>query len=80
MKFNLTNKDLNKVNKLLETKEMNMAIADMLMEFFNYDLTKYKISSKEDYLSLFMDAMELDKTSEENIDVVNKYIGNVCNI
>ena len=75
MKFSLSKNDLNKVNKLLETKEMNMAFADMLMEFFNYDLTKFRINSNDEYLSLFMDAMELNKTIQENTALVGKYIG-----
>ena len=76
MKFNLNKEDLNKVHKLLETKEINMAFADMLMDFFNYDLSKFRVNSKDDYLSLFMDAMELDSNNEENVMLVNKYIGN----
>lgn len=75
MKIELNKQDLNRLNKILEAKQMNIAFADMLMSFYDYDLSKFNIETKEDYKSLFMQAMELDEESEENIEVCERYIG-----
>lgn len=75
MKLNFSSSDLEKVNKLLETKEINISIADMLMSFYQFDLSKIKVHSNNEFLSIFMDALELDSQDEENISFVNSYIG-----
>lgn len=75
MKFNVSNKDRKQIEELLETKQINMAFADMLMSFYDFDLSKMQINNKEDFISLFMEALELDDTDQENIDFINKYIG-----
>ena len=75
MKFNLTSEERSKIDALLETKQINIAFADMLMSFYDYDLSKIKPENKDAFVSLFMEAMELDETNSENVKLINKYIG-----
>lgn len=75
MKFSLNSKERKQINKILETRDINMNVAEMLMSFFDYDLSKIKPQSKEEFLSLFMEAMELDETNPENVEIVEDYIG-----
>lgn len=75
MKFSLNSKERKEINKILETKNINIAVADMLMSFFDFDLSHIKPETKEDFLSLFMEALELDDSNLENVSIVQEYIG-----
>lgn len=75
MKINLSQKDINRVEKLLETKSINIAFADMLMSFFDFNLSKLNINSKDEYVDIFMQALELDDSDKENVEFINTYIG-----
>lgn len=75
MKIELNKEDRKKLNALLETKEANLAIADMLMCFFEQDLRGYTIKSEDDYLKTFMDVMGFDSSLEDDVKIAKKYIG-----
>ena len=61
MKINFNKEDLKKFNKLVETKEINMAVASMFMDYNTYidvvDEKEMKRSKNEveTYLNTFLD-------------------------
>ena len=47
-----------KLQKLIETKQVNIALSDMLMCFFEENLKSYTFKSTKDYLKAFMDVLD----------------------
>ena len=83
MHIKLDNLDLEKLQKLIETKNININIADMLFSsFFEekiVDNKKYKVliknkKSEDIYFSSLMDYFSLDMDDEENIALTSEYI------
>lgn len=75
MKIELSKQDKRKLQKLIETKQVNIALSDMLMCFFEENLKSYTFKSTKDYLKAFMDVLDFDSTNEEDLEIVNKYVG-----
>lgn len=80
MKINLNKEDMKKYLKLIETKEINMAIADMFNEYNTYievvneNKIKKSNNEKETYLNTFLDFFNVDKSLKENKDIIEKSI------
>ncbi|MCQ2815082.1 MAG: hypothetical protein MJ227_02175 [Bacilli bacterium] len=85
MKINLSSNDLEKLYVLLETKEINLSLSDILnymyqpIESINNQtisllMKNNDISLKDAYLILMCNHLELDMENMENISIVNKYI------
>lgn len=80
MKINLNNNDKKKYLKLIDTKETNIAVADMFMEYNTYiDLVDEKAIKKstneiDTYLNTFLDFFEVDKDLKENKEIIEKSI------
>lgn len=74
------------IDKLLNVKQININIADMLLTSYEYEdiVTEKKLkekkslglSEKESYFSLLLDFFQIDVEDEESIDIANKYIFN----
>ncbi len=80
MKINFNKEDMKKFLKLINTKEINMAIADMFMEYNTcielIDEKKIKKSNNEIemYLNTFLDFFNIDKKLKENKEIIEKSI------
>lgn len=80
MKINFNKEDKKKYLKLLDTKEINMAVADMFMEYNTYieviDEKKIKNNQNEKdvYLNTFLDFFEVDRNLKENKEIIDKSI------
>lgn len=74
MKFALTQHDLNKVNHLLEVKNINIAIAEMLQYFFFISEKSEPVHSKEEYLDNLLETCEIDISNPEDFETVEKQI------
>lgn len=80
MKINLNKEDKEKYLKLIETKEINMAIAEMFMEFNTYiniiDDKKIKKAKneKELYLNAILNFFNVDQALKENQEIIKKSI------
>ena len=73
IKLNKNNKE--KLDKILETKEANIVISDMLLHFFEEDLSNYKIHNERDFLEAFMNTCGFDKKNQNDVVIATKYIG-----
>lgn len=87
MNIRLNKEDLDLLKKIIDTKETNIAVADMLLYAFNAPklINKKELERLQDeegylekdaYLNLFLDAFEIDRDSEENIDIIETYFSN----
>lgn len=74
MRFDLKKTDLNKVYHLLEVKEINMALADMLMYFFQITEPMNYAKNEKEYLHRLCEICEIDLSNNENIEIINKQI------
>ena len=80
MKFNLNKQDKLELEELIEAKNINIAIADMLLECSRYEcITDPSIlrdsgNLKETYLEELYDFLELDMENDENIELADSYI------
>lgn len=80
MKINFSKEDTKKYLKLIDTKEINMSIADMFIEYNTYvqliDENKIKKSKneKETYLNTFLNFFSIDKNSKTNKEIIEKSI------
>ena len=80
MKINFNKEDMKKYKKLIETKEINMAVAEMFMEYNTYikvvDENKIKKSKNEieTYLNTFLNFFNVDKSLKENKEIIEKSI------
>lgn len=75
MNINFKNKnDYKKLDKLIQTRLININISDMLLSFFmiNKDIPTAK--NKEEYLSHLYDFWELDPNDEDNKEIIDQYI------
>jgi hypothetical protein len=73
MKLNLNQIDLEKLNTLIETKEINMALADMLFSYFS--LPKYKsVKDIDEYLDQMVYFWQLDMNNDDNQIIVEQCI------
>lgn len=83
MKINLSRKDIEEFNKLLDIKDINLSIADLTLDY----LENYKNNIRFDLFSSFeglnkekafyyslMDVMEIDLENKENRFIGEKYI------
>ena len=80
MRISLNKVDESKLIKLLETKQENIAIAEMLNNLC-FSLNQFKELENVDELDLnskckelFLDYFELDENNEDNIAIVNQYL------
>ena len=80
MKINFNQEDKKQYSKLIDMKAINMAVADMFMEYNTYinvvDEKKIKKSKNEsaDYLNTFLDFFDIDKNLKENKEIIKKSI------
>lgn len=85
MKLNLSPIDLKKVEKIIETKEINISISDMFFYLFdrpdifnatnvNKLIAKQKITIEEALLDLAIDLWEIDTDNKENKKIIGEYI------
>lgn len=80
MKINLNKEDKAKFLKLLDIKEVNMAVASMFMEYNTYygtvDANEMKKSKDRDntYLNAFLNFFSINKRIKENKDIIEKSI------
>ena len=80
MKINFNKEDLKKFNKLVDTKEINMAVASMFMDYNTYidvvDEKEMKRSKNEveTYLNTFLDFFSISRRLKENREIIEKSI------
>lgn len=80
MKINFNKEDKKKYLKLIDTKEINMSVAAMFMEYNTYIGTidekqiKKSNNEKETYLNTFLDFFYIDKNEKENKEIIEKSI------
>lgn len=80
MKINFSKEDEKKYLKLIDTKEINIAVASMFLEYNTHiqivDEKKIKKSKNEikTYLDTFLDFFYIDRKSKENKEIINKSI------
>ena len=82
MKLNLNNEDTEKLYKLLETKQDNISIADLLNNLcFSFEphpnIYKNGINDKninKNSIDLIYDLFELDPNNSDNTSVINSYL------
>ena len=80
MKINFNKEDKEKYLKLLEIKEINMAVAAMFMEYntcvevVDKNIIKKSKNEIETYLDTFLDFFYIDKNEKENKEIIEKSI------
>lgn len=80
MKINFNEEDKKKYLKLIDTKEVNMEVASMFMEYNTYievvDENQIKNSKNEieTYLNTFLGFFSIDKSEKENKEIIEKSI------
>lgn len=80
MKLNLNTKDLNEFQKILDTKDINMSIADLYLEYLEYYKNSFlydknnKTSFEEQFLKHFLHKMEIDPKNKENKEIIENYL------
>lgn len=80
MKINFTKKDSEKLLKLLDTKEINIALASMFIEYnthinlVNEKEIKQSNNEKNFYINTFLDFFSIDQESNENKEIINNSI------
>lgn len=88
MEILLNKLDKEKLNKLIETKDINIAVADILLNAFYYDdiinVKELNNLMKEECLTLetaliklVLEYFEIDLDNEENQELVNVYFKNI---
>ncbi len=78
MKISLSKKDLEEFNKLVDTKEVNLSVADMLNEMYDdgfyIDLDGMEDESETDYVyETMMDYYQIDLEDEENNELAEHF-------
>ncbi len=81
MKYHLTKKDLEKFQDLIDTKDINISIADMLGELYAdglyiLDEDIDKNNERESIFETMMDYFQIDLEDEENETLANQYFYN----
>ena len=83
MKISLSNNDLKQFNKLLETKDINISIADLLLDYLenyrtNIDINLFtsfeNCNDEKAFYYALMDAMEIDLKNKENVFIGENFI------
>lgn len=82
MQIILKKKDINEFNKVLDTKDINMSLADLFICFIEeYMSNPPKIKNlddekliKEEILNNFLKTMEIDSTNSENKRIIDSFI------
>lgn len=80
LKINFNKEDKQKYLKLIDTKEVNISVASMFMEYNTYinviNGKKIKKSKNElkTYLDTFLDFFYIDRSSKENREIIEKSI------
>jgi hypothetical protein len=88
MEILLNKIDKEKLDKLIETKDINIAIADILLTSFHYptlinqkELTRLVndecFSYEAAIIKLMLEALEIDLDNEENEEIINDYFKNI---
>lgn len=73
--MNINKKLKPEIDKLIETKEINMNIADMLLSIYPYkDAIKGKQLEKEAVFTQILDFFGIPEDDEESIEIATKYI------
>ena len=91
MNIKLNKQDLDILKNIIETKDINIAVADMLLHAFNSPklINKKEIErlmseegylEKDAYLNLFLDQFEIDTTNEENNEIIDTYFSNFISL
>ena len=85
MNFNLSKSDLIRLNKLLETNEMNYNIGEMYQYYFhnlarkinkkdiNAQMKLNNLSEEEAYFFLLMSLLEVDISDEDSLELAKEY-------
>lgn len=77
MILSLNDKDIKKLQELLDIKEINIAVSNMFIEFCRYyDLVNIKKieENKTTYVNEFLNYFDIDFSDEENKEIIEKYI------
>ena len=80
MRIKFNKEDTKKYLKLIDTKEVNIAVADMFMEYNTYiELVDEKVIKESDnefdvYLDTFLNFFEIDRDLKENKEIIAKSI------
>lgn len=74
MKIVLSKQDKKKLDSLLETKIINMSLADMFNFLYTTDKRFLSAKTNEEYIDQVLDLLEIDKDSDEDKEIVEKAI------
>ncbi len=77
MKISLSKKDIEEFNRLVDEKEINLSVADMLNEMYSdgfyIDIEEGDIPDKEYVYETMMEYYQIDLEDEENSELGSKY-------
>lgn len=73
MQLKIDAKEIKKIENLLNIKEINIALADMLFSFFTKQ-KYYPVKDLDDYMEQMINYWQLDMNNEENIYLIEKCI------
>ncbi|MFA7032718.1 MAG: hypothetical protein WC201_04065 [Bacilli bacterium] len=74
MNFQITKSDLEKIYHLFEVKETNIALANMLLYYFQIKSPMKEAKDHNDYLNKLIDACEIDRNNQDDIKIINQQI------
>ena len=74
MNFKTTPQENNKIRKLLETKELNMAIANMLFATFDTKEAIVPCENENEFVDNLINFWELNENNEQEMDIVDTFI------
>lgn len=74
MKFQITKFDLEKIYHLFEVKETNIALANMLLYYFQIEAPMKEAKDSNDYLEKMIEVCEIDKNNSDSIKIINQQI------
>jgi len=74
VKFLINKTDIQKINRLFETKETNIALAGMLQYFFQSPKAMKAIKSEDIYLQRMMKECDVDMSIKENREIAARQI------
>ena len=80
MRINFNREDMEKFQKLIDTRDINIAVANMFMEYNTYyntvniDTIKNNKNESKIYIDTFLNFFEIDQDEEENKDIIEKSI------
>lgn len=74
MHFKITPQENNKIRKLLETKELNMAIANMLFAAFDSKEAIVPSKNEDEFTENLINFWELNTDNQQEMDIVDTFI------